>query len=548
MKRRIVTSNAAGAKKTCKAGGASAAAAAFVLTEEYRAHVCAHAYLGQKGYTIPKAALDPADLVQLCRELFVQPVVHYQPGMPTSGDELAFRVYRDNPNKIYVPRFYGLERYGVPTTSPTKEGGVSEGDDIDVPFAKTLRDYQEPIVKTYLDHVAEKRDEGCCGGILEVPCAAGKTVMALHIISQLRKKTLILVHKEFLMNQWIERIQEFLPTARVGKIQAHVFDIVDKDIVLGMIQTLFSRDYAPTTFDSFGLTIVDEVHRIGSEQFSKTLFKAMTRYMLGISATVDRKDDLTRVLYWFIGPKIYEQKRRSDDAVCVQAITYVSHDPEFNEVEHDFRGQPKYSTMLTKLAHFGPRSDFIVRILQDVIRDHPAAQIMVLAHARALLTYFHEAVRHRGFATVGYYVGGMKQAQLQETETKQIVLATYAMAAEALDIKTLSILVMATPKTDITQSVGRILRVKHAQPIVVDIVDTHDLFQNQWQQRRRFYRKCNYRIEQTTSSTYPGGWTTTFVPKATATATATACAAVDEEDVPKCLVRWTADEDEDEAS
>jgi hypothetical protein len=138
----------------------------------------------------------------------------------------------------------------------------------------------------------------------------------------------------------------------------------------------------------------------------------------------------------------------------------------------------------------------------------------------------------------------MKQAQLQETETKQIVLATYAMAAEALDIKTLSILVMATPKTDITQSVGRILRVKHAQPIVVDVVDTHDLFQNQWQQRRRFYRKCNYRIEQTTSSTYPGGWTTTFVPKATATATATACAAVDEEDVPKCLVRWTADEDE----
>ena len=56
---------------------------------------------------------------------------------------------------------------------------------------------------------------------------------------------------------------------------------------------------------------------------------------------------------------------------------------------------------------------------------------------------------HRKIASVGFYIGGMKQEKLQESETKQIVLATYAMAAEALDIKTLSTLVMITPKTDI---------------------------------------------------------------------------------------------------
>jgi len=68
------------------------------------------------------------------------------------------------------------------------------------------------------------------------------------------------------------------------------------------------------------------------------------------------------------------------------------------------------------------------------------------------------------------------------------------MAAEALDIKTLSILVMATPKTDITQSVGRILRIKHENPIIVDIIDTHQMFQNQWKLRKRFYKKSNYKI------------------------------------------------------
>jgi len=112
----------------------------------------------------------------------------------------------------------------------------------------------------------------------------------------------------------------------------------------------------------------------------------------------------------------------------------------------------------------------------------------------------------------------MKQADLQETEGKQIVLATYAMAAEALDIKTLSILVMASPKTDITQSVGRILRIRHENPIIVDIIDKHDIFQNQWKQRKTFYRKCNYKIMTTDSVRYrpsldPGSWTTVFEPR-----------------------------------
>ncbi len=337
------------------------------------------------------------------------------------------------------------------------------------------------------------------------------TVMALKIISLLQKKTLIIVHKEFLMNQWIERAQEFVPSAKIGRIQGPVFDIEGKDVVLGMLQTLYDREFPEGAFDSFGLTIVDEVHRIGSEQFSKTLLRVITPYMLGISATVDRKDKMTRLIYMFMGPKIYTETREDVDPVMVRAIEYISTDPEFNETAYDFRGQAKYSTMISKISEFGPRSDFIVRVLADLLRENPAAQIMVLCHNRSLLTYFYQAIHHKGFATAGYYVGGMKQADLQATEDKQIVLATYAMAAEALDIKTLSILLMASPKTDITQSVGRILRVRHENPVVVDIVDRHDIFQNQWKQRKTFYRKCNYRIRSIDSIRYAGmmvDWTT----------------------------------------
>jgi len=81
-------------------------------------------------------------------------------------------------------------------------------------------------------------------------------------------------------------------------------------------------------------------------------------------------------------------------------------------------------------------------------------------------------------------------------------LATYAMAAEALDIKTLNTLVMVTPKTDIVQSVGRILRTKSDSKIIVDIVDSHDVFQNQWKKRRAFYRNSDYDIKMIKNDAY----------------------------------------------
>ena len=325
------------------------------------------------------------------------------------------------------------------------------------------------------------------------------TVMALKIISIIEKKTLIIVHKEFLMNQWIERIAEFIPTARVGKIQGSKFDIDEKDIVIGMIQSMYDRPFPSNAFSSFGLTIIDEVHRIGSEEFSKTLFKTITNCMLGISATVDRKDGLTNILHMFIGPKIYSEERKDEDIVEVRAIEYSHKDPEYNEVVYDYMGNVAYSTMISKISNYQPRCDFIVQVLKDLIKENSERQIMVLSQNRGLLTTIHENLRDYD---VGFYVGGMKQKDLQETEEKQIVLATYAMAAEALDIKTLNTLFMVSPKTDIIQSVGRILRTRGLGKLIVDIIDTHDVFQNQWKKRRIYYKKCGYGISYVKTNDY----------------------------------------------
>ena len=121
---------------------------------------------------------------------------------------------------------------------------------------------------------------------------------------------------------------------------------------------------------------------------------------------------------------------------------------------------------------------------------------------QTILNYLYKAIETRNMASVGYYIGGMKEQDLKISETKKVVIATFAMAEEALDIKTLSTLILASPKTDVTQAVGRILRIKHKQPLVIDIVDKHDIFQRQWIKRQKFYVKQKYRIDTISSSQF----------------------------------------------
>jgi superfamily II DNA or RNA helicase len=344
------------------------------------------------------------------------------------------------------------------------------------------------------------------------------TVMGLNIISLLKVRTLVIVHKEFLMNQWIERIQQFLPNVTIGKIQGKTLE-TDKDIVIGMLQSLSMKNYEPEVFSNFGLTIVDECHHIASEVFSRSLFKIMTPYMLGLSATMERKDRMTHVFKMFLGDIIYKEERDKTDEVRVRAVYYNDHsDDEFSKTEYNFRGQTQYSAMIKKLCEHTYRSELILRVLEDLLREEPSQQIMILAHNKSILAYLHDTIEERNIAygSVGYYVGGMKETQLKETETKKVVIATYAMAEEALDIKTLSCLILATPKTDVTQAVGRILRMKHKLPVVVDIVDQHDIFKRQWDKRRRFYTKCNYSIQEISNTEYHSDfktWHTIYSPQ-----------------------------------
>jgi len=471
----------------------------------------ASTYYGPRGYTLLKECMDAADIQSLKEDLTVGAYIPKAPVQPPK-----FPIYRECSKKIYIPRFYGTKIYGIPEESRISNGAPVHDSLV---FSGDMREYQRVIIDKYIQQVTKPSNMGMGGGgLLDVDPGKGKTVMALNIISQLRLKTLVIVHKSFLLNQWIERIQQFLPAARVGMIQGQIVDIDNKDIVIGMLQSLSMKEYPKDMFDSFGLSIYDECHHMSAEVFCRCMMKIVTKYTLGLSGTMVRKDGLTKVFKHFLGDVVHKEKNdTTTHCVLVKGIHYKVDDTEFNQTEYDYRGNPKFSTMISKVCNYNRRSEFILDVLKNELAINPDQQIMILAHNRSLLDYFHDAIEHRQIATVGFYVGGMKEAALKLSESKKVIVATYAMASEGLDIKTLTTLIMASPKTDVCQSVGRILRVKHASPLVIDIIDPQDLFRSQWLKRQTYYIKQRYKIIMTDSvGYYADKWNVKYQPPAPA--------------------------------
>ena len=135
----------------------------------------------------------------------------------------------------------------------------------------------------------------------------------------------------------------------------------------------------------------------------------------------------------------------------------------------------------------------------ELVRRQPGRKVLVLSDRKAQLTDVRAGLEASGTGvTSGFYWGGMKRPALAESEGKQVMLATFSYAAEGMDVPGLDTLILASPKSDIEQSVGRILRQKAGDraitPLVYDFVDAFSLFERQGAKRAAFYRKFKYRI------------------------------------------------------
>ena len=423
--------------------------------------------------------------------------------MPTK--EKSFALYNIDGDDIYVPKYYGLKTFGV-ASECTLDPGVS----INVPFTGSLRPEQLLPTDKFMEAA---HDDSRLGGILSLSCGQGKTVIALGIISKLAKRTLIIVHKDFLLNQWRERIAEFLPTARIGIIKGKILDVEDKDIIIASVQSLSMKHYDDETFRGIGLLIVDECHRLGTEVFSKSLMKMTFKVTLGLSATVVRKDGMTKAFVYFLGDIVFKGERREDRVKVVQR-RFECEDPAYSKEEMIASiGKPNMSRMINNICSYPPRNIMIADMIADILVKEPERKVLVLSDRKVQLTSLMSHMTTRGI-TAGYYYGGLKAAQLEESEKKQVLLATFAYAAEGMDCPSLDTLFLVSPKSDIEQSCGRILRekkeVRKRVPLIVDIVDAFSLFERQAAKRRTYYKKNSYTIVGGIDDVNAGVNTTTY--------------------------------------
>ena len=440
-------------------------------------------YVGKRGYILKKAFYDPDTLTNLREQLTVTPNVNTDYG----GPPVPFPVYRESPNCFFMPKFFGVHHIGPPQVNL-----LPEGLDIHLTLSPAFEIRPNQVAPLAASWNALQT---VGGGILSLGTGYGKTNIALNLIQRNGKKAIILVHKEFLMNQWIERINTFLPGTRVGKIQASEVDVDDKDIVIGMVQSISSKIYPMETFDSFGMAVIDECHRIPCHHFSKALLKINCRKMLGLSATPSRDDGLTKVLKWYIGDIIFEAVNEEIKNVEVKRYIIQSDNGVYKKEILNHKFAPMLPRMINNITEYELRTRFILNLIRE-LRTTPGRQILLLSDRRAHLEEIHTAVEKEAICTVGYYVGGMKQANLKLSESCELLLGTFAMAAEGMDIPTLNTLILASPKSKITQAVGRIVRKKHLEiaPLVIDIVDYFSMFVNQGNRRMTFYKKMGYPV------------------------------------------------------
>jgi superfamily II DNA or RNA helicase len=339
------------------------------------------------------------------------------------------------------------------------------------------------------------------------------TVCGLYIASIIGVKTLVVVNKSFLLDQWKERAKEFLNITddNIGIIRQKKCNIENKDIVIGTIQTISKKNY--DFYKLFGLVIYDEAHHVASKFFSRCLLKTSSQYTLSLTATPYRGDGLIKVMYWFSGGTIYREKIKINKNVIAKMIYYKSNDKLFKLKKRWINGKlsPDSMTMSRNMCKIKDRNKIIINIIDELRRNQPERKILILSllidHVKNIKKEIDNRIDNdikRGILEENeinscLYIGSTKPKDRNKVEESgDIIFSTYSMAQEALDIKHLNTIILTSPKKDVVQSIGRVMRKilqsGDVRPMIIDICDDLNGISHWINIRKKLYKECKYEI------------------------------------------------------
>jgi len=408
----------------------------------------------------------------------------------------TLRMYHRDPDgdAVWVPRHYGLRipGYRLPNSVMFEDGcKFIEG----IPPIK-LKGYQVP----WVEEVVSLFRGGEHDVVAEAGVGKGKTVMSLEIARRLNRQPLILVDQEMLMDQWVERAMQFYGVERdeIGIVRGDVCEFEDKACVIGMIQSLYRREYLYEFYEQFGLVILDEVHTVGAPVFSTVLGMFNMAKRLGVSATPNRPDALNKVLKAHLGPVQVSLANRHK-ASQVRVVEYdgmsagwyatiTKKEGRFiSEMSEDTDRNLLLTEMIYKLYETGRD----VLVISGRIEQLQALREMVILRGApreecGLVTGQENFWRYIKDASPSYLpIGWDREAEytpvklvvVQKTVKKEvrevrknnsrIIFTTYGIFNKGVDVPRLSAGVDATPRSRSQQVHGRILRPRPGKLIPV---------------------------------------------------------------------------------
>ena len=357
--------------------------------------------------------------------------------------------------------------------------------------------------KIAVDSMVDVLLKGSHGAILQGNCAFGKTQSGIEIARRLGRATIILCHKDFLIDQWTDRIKMLIPDARVGLVKQNTCDYRNKDFTVASIQTLLERKYDEEFYKTFGTIICDECHRSGSRTWSDTLNMFPAKYKLGLSATPRRKDGCENIFFWSIGPIGYVAKTKpiafkvkkvdtgwtyKETIMKPQALSMMSVDQYRNRRIVD--ELVKALTAGRKVLVMGERLNMLEGIKIDLEKVMPGISIGIYCGEWFESTADRPEKYKRKKST--RKMRKVTKAEKELAAGCRVILATRQTVEEGFDVQDLDTLALVTPISDPEQAVGRIRRHPREgqtkkDPIVIDFVDNVGFAQSSFKWRKQFY-------------------------------------------------------------
>lgn len=390
----------------------------------------------------------------------------YNPN-PIIVETFDVRKYKGEYN-VFIPLNYSSEMYGNGVFLNHSQNFSN------VNFTGKLTDLQVEVAAEAKQRLKKYRT---C--FISMQCGLGKTITALFLLSKLKKKAIVLVHRIVLINQWIESINKFLPGTRIEICGANCSPSEDVDIYIMNMMNV--EKIYPEQFEKVGVhvIIVDEAHVACTKSLSKSLLYLCPDYIIGLSATPYRADGLDKVLNVYFGEhRIVRSEERPHTVYQIMTKFPI-------ETEVTKQGTLNWNSVITSQMMNDERNNLIV----DIVKKFKDIAWIILCkrvtHVKMLKKKLDEA---------GEYACTLAGNQQQYDKDARILIATFSKCSTGFDHPKLSGMILANDICEFVQCHGRIFRDPRKKPIFIDMVDDFPTLKNHWYQRKKVYESVGGEI------------------------------------------------------